>query len=99
MEEKVSVQQLESKSILTLRMKEGIVEQDKIPKKKKKIKQPNPLSCKKKKPKEHGVKNTNPNTSVNKNAKRGKKIKIPRHLRDHIKILKMTGNETNELNK
>lgn len=93
MDEKVNVQKLETKTISILRMKEGFVEPEVQPKKKKKSKQPNPLSCKKKKAKVHGIDQTKPNTSVNKNAKKGKKVKIPRHLRDHIKILKMTGND------
>lgn len=104
MTEQVSVNTNENEKIKYFKSKEGIVEEEKIAKKKKKIKNPNPLSCKKKKKKS----TDNQNQSKNRDGcdgsggvkdgrvekvKKGKKIKMSRHLRQHMKVLKMKLNE------
>lgn len=98
MENKVNIQESENQKLAKLKKQEGIVEPEIKPKKKKKMKQPNPLSCKKKKPKNDIVdQSKQKDMGVKKDiVKRGKKIKIPRHLRDHMKILKMYGSDNKE---
>lgn len=79
----LKVSSFEGEQLGQLKKKEGIVEDKKGPKIKHKKKKggPNPLSCKKKKSKELGIKNK----AIDKNKNKKQIIKIPKHVKEEIK--------------
>jgi U3 small nucleolar RNA-associated protein 23 len=81
----LKVSSFEGEQLVQLKKKEGIVEAKKVPRvKHKKKKGPNPLSCKKKQPKDSqltGIKNK----AIDKNKNKKRKIKIPKHVKEEIK--------------
>lgn len=79
----LKVSSFEGEQLVQMKKKEGLIEEKKfVNKTKHKKKGPNPLSCKKKKFK--NVSSGIPNKSIDKNAKKKKRIQIPKHVKEEI---------------
>ncbi|XP_066249631.1 rRNA-processing protein UTP23 homolog [Euwallacea similis] len=75
--------QLEAEKIAKLKELEGLVTSEEKPKKKRRKKGPNPLSCKKKQKKPHGG-ISKPERMSDVERKKRKRVKIAKHIREEV---------------
>lgn len=91
---RVQVREVDEQTLTSLKRKEGIlVEQDEKdkPRRKKKVKNPNPLSCKKSKKRKGTTESTKNTETVQDHAiekKKRKRIKLAKHVVEHLKGMK-----------
>ncbi|XP_055632996.1 rRNA-processing protein UTP23 homolog [Toxorhynchites rutilus septentrionalis] len=93
---KVQVREVDEKTLSNLKKKQGLlVDTDQKPKRRKKMKNPNPLSCKKSKKQKSQNRNPPFSDGVKDKViekKKRKRVKLPKHVIEHLK-----SNKTSEL--